>query len=244
KNGKVAAVPAVFTPDAGNMMDNQMPLSVLSILAANKQIPASLQARIAWTSWVRAVLIGDDAAAKKLAALMRPFNKAKWSLIDSYLAANTADSRKFAAVFLMLQFSSANPNPGFGTANPDTYGDETGWWWSAAPIAKYETDNGPWSIEGIDADFLTAAQKAQAGKELAALKTVKAAPSYLAQAVLDYAAKYPADSRIPQALHFAVKATHYGITDNLSSALSKKCFQLLHSKYKSSPWTAKTPYYY
>jgi serine/threonine protein kinase len=171
-----------FTPRAGSVLQKGLALSVLKELAGNQQLPGNLRNNVAWTSWVRAVLIGDDAAAHELAQIARPLNKKKVKLFDTYLAAATPDARKFAAVFLMLHFSSAQPNASWGLLDEDGYGDASGWWWDAGPVA--------------------------------------------------------AD------MHFLVKATRYGSADETTRVFSRQAFTLLHTKYKTSPWTKKTPCYY
>lgn len=234
----------LFTEEAGYCLDEQMPLSVLRQLVKNPKVPANLRAHLAWTAWVRAVLIGDEVSAKDLAVTMRPFNKRKAPLIDTYLAATTPDARRFAAIMLMLQFSSANPNVGWGPISPDTYGDDAGWWWGDKPVPAYGTDPETSTRQKFDPRFVTPAQMQQAKSELKKLAAVENAPTYFAENVLAWAQKHPTDPRVPQALHLAVKATRYGMTDNTTSILSKKAFQVLHTKYKGSPWTKKTPYYY
>ncbi|MBY0357532.1 MAG: hypothetical protein K2W82_05975 [Candidatus Obscuribacterales bacterium] len=244
KSGKAEVTPPLLTPELADVMDNKLPLQSLIQIASNQTIPANLRSHLAWTAWVRAVLIGDEAAAKSLAQINLPLNKAKQKLFQAYLSASNAESRKFAAVFLMLQFSSAQPNAGYGPLLQDSYGDDSGWWWAAKPIAKYDNDGMCPAVETFEPLFLTAAQKAQTAKELAKLGTTSGAPNYFCKTVLAFAKTKPNDERLPQALHFAVKSTRYGMTDEGTNTLSKQCFQLLHSRFKTSPWAKKTPYWY
>lgn len=243
KHDQAAIVPVVFTPEAADIIDNKLPLSAIKELANNKMIPNNLRSHLAWTAWVRAVLIGDNATAKTLAETLKTLNKAKQPLVDGYLNATTPEARKFAATFLMMQFSSAQPNVGYGPLTEDGYGDASGWWWAASPTVKYDVQSAT-PIETFEPEFLNATQKAQVQKEITKLKAVPTAPDYFAQTVLAWAKTHPTDDRLPKALHFAVKSTRYGITDNDTSDLSKECFQLLHTRYKTSPWTKKTPYWY
>jgi hypothetical protein len=113
----------LFTADFGMIVDGKLPVAMLAQLAQNQAIPTELRAHLAWTSWVRAILLDNQAVAKQLAQTMRPFNKAKQALIDRYLAAATPEERKFAAALLMLQFSSAQPVAGWGPLGDDAYGD-------------------------------------------------------------------------------------------------------------------------
>ncbi len=243
--------PAAFTTLAGNVLTNKLPLNVLRQVATNKQVPANLRNNVAWTSWVRAVLIGDEAEAKNLATIALPLNKAKSKFFTSYLAATTPEDRKFAAALLMLHFSSAEPNATSGQLMDDDYGDSSGWWWGANPVRKLAQSNSSdddsessADEEPFDPAFLTAAQKAQAAAQLAKLEKIETAPNYLAKIVLAYAQKHPNDPRVPEALHYGVKCTRYGATDDATTKLSKQMFLILHSKYKGNAWTKQTPYWY
>lgn len=242
--------PPAFTTLAGNVLTNKLPLSILRQIATNKQVPANLRNNVAWSSWVRAILIADEAEAKNLAVIASPLNKAKSKLFASYLAAATPEERKFAAALLMLHFSSAEPNATSGQLMDDDYGDSSGWWWGSSPVRKPTQNNSDSDSDSTSDDepfdplFLTAAQKSQAAAQLAKLAKVETAPNYLAKIVLAYAQKHPADPRVPEALHYGVKCTRYGATDDATSKLSKQMFITLHSKYKGNAWTKQTQYWY
>ena len=199
---------------------------------------------------MRAILIADEAEAKNLAVIASPLNKAKSKLFASYLAAATPEERKFAAALLMLHFSSAEPNATSGQLMDDDYGDSSGWWWGSSPVRKPTQNNSDSDSDSTSDDepfdplFLTAAQKSQAAAQLAKLAKVETAPNYLAKIVLAYAQKHPADPRVPEALHYGVKCTRYGATDDATSKLSKQMFITLHSKYKGNAWTKQTQYWY
>jgi len=243
--GKAAKNAPLFTQEAGYVMDKLMPLSVLTQLAKDPKIPHDLRNHLAWSAWVRAILVGDDAAARNLAVIAKPLNKARTALFDTYLAAQTPEARKLAAVILMLKYSSAQPNPGWGPLLEDSYGDASGWWWGAPPVANYNSDSesGSSMLE-FDPLFLTPAQSNQAKVEIKKLAGAPTAPDFFARTVLAWAEKHPTDPMVPQALHLVVRSTRYGATSNATGGLSKAAFRLLHSKYKTSPWTKQTPYYY
>ncbi len=243
-NGKTKAE---LTTLAGKVVNVKLPLSVLRQIATNKLVPADIRNNIAWTSWVRAVLIGDDAEAKQLALVTSPLNKAKSKFFTTYLAAGTPQDKKFAAALLMLHFSSAEPNAGYGELSDDDYGDASGWWWGNNPVMKYsasEDSDDDTEAPPFDPLFLTAAQKAQAAQQIAKLAKIEGAPNYFAKIALEYAHAHPGDPRVPEALHYGVKCTRYGATDDKSTKLSREMFTLLHTKYKGNTWTKQTPYWY
>ncbi len=133
KSNKATKLAKLFTPEAGYVIDSKLPLSLKIALAANTVLPKDLRYHLLWTSWVRAILVEDDASARTLAQMMKPMNAAKSKLLDPYLAAPTPAAKKFAAAFLILQFSSAVPNCGSGQLQDDSFGDSSGWWWGASP---------------------------------------------------------------------------------------------------------------
>lgn len=245
KTGRPEATQPMFTPEAAVVMSNNLPVSVLTQIAQNTTLPNNLRNNVAWTTWVRAILVGDDASAKTLAPIVKLLNPKKAGLVAAYMAASSPEDRKFAAVNLMMHFSSAVPNVTWGPLMEDGYGDDSGWWWSSNPVvSSITTDYGGSDVGGFDPQFLTPAQKAQAKAQIAKLGKVEEAPNYFAKVVLPYAKAHPADPRVPEALHWFVKSTRYGMTNDDTKAYSKEAFTLLHTKYKGNAWTKKTPYYY
>ncbi len=247
KSGKIKKEDPLFTTATGNMLISKLPMSALKQLSSNTSIPAPLRNNLAWTSWVRAVLLGDDNTAKDLAPIVKALNKAKTKYVDAYLAAATPEDKKFSAVNLMLHFSSAQPTASSGSEPEDAFGDASGWWWGAPPIneaSNSDSEDSSADDTNIEPAFLTAAQKAELKAQLGKLSKVEAAPNYFAKVVLPFAKAHPTDARVPEALHFLVSATHYGSTDDATKAFSKQAFSILHTKYKTDPWTKKTPYFY
>ena len=68
--------------------------------------------------------------------------------------------------------------------------------------------------------------------------------NYLCTEAIAWARSHPQDPRVPEALHLAVEATHYGPSDESSRPYSKQAFDLLHRRYPDSEWTKKTKYWY
>lgn len=236
--GKIEKTTAMITADAGEVLVTGMPLKVLKQVAETKTLPNDIRNNVAWTSWVRSILIGDDSMARSLATTMLPFNKSRAPLVNAYLAAQTPADRAFAATFIMLKYSSAKPEVTVGIQQDDDYGDSSGWWWGAGGASSNS------DAEKIDPTFLTAADKAQAKAELAKLAKIETAPTYLTKSVINRLKTNPADPRLPEALHLAVKCTRYGATDDTTKGLSKQAFQLLHTRFKNSTWAKQTPYWY
>lgn len=82
-----------------------------------------------------------------------------------------------------------------------------------------------------------------AQQEWQKLSKIGAAPMYFAPVVLGWAKAHPDDPRVPEALHYFVRATRYGCVDKSIGPHSREAFDLLHRKYSKSEWTKKKPYW-
>ncbi len=88
--------------------------------------------------------------------------------------------------------------------------------------------------------FLTPAQKQAASLEKKKIFALGDAPKFLANKVLAWAARSPADTRIPEALYIVHQAngwTKYGCGNN--EDLQKQISDLMNKKYPNSAWTRK-----
>ena len=52
------------------------------------------------------------------------------------------------------------------------------------------------------------------------------------------------DPRVPEALHYFVRARRYGCVDKSIHSYSRRVFSLLHRRYPESEWTKKTTYWF
>lgn len=238
KSGICKPNPKMICKEAAYALDKQMPLSKLLQFANSPTLPKPLQKYVLWSLFTRATLIGNTTIANSAAKSLIALDQSKAPLLKAYLEAKDPQSKNFAASFAMLNFSTANPNIGWGLYNDE--GEH--WWWSAPPSDSYyyygQND------AKLSCSFISKEELAQATQEVSKLSKVQTAPNYLTQNVLAYAKLFPQDPRIPQALHLAIRATRYGSVDKSTTLLSKQAFQLLHRKYKNSRWTKKTPYWY
>jgi len=94
---------------------------------------------------------------------------------------------------------------------------------------------GPLSVPWLNQD-----QRGRGAAEGRRLVALDDAPDWLAAHALAWAEAAPEDPRIPEALHHAVRTGKVGGKKHFD----RKCFRLLHTRYKQSPWAAKTPIHY
>ena len=248
---KTVALDVDFT----HPMNTAVPLDLWYEAARGSALPRSLQAEIARTGWVRAVVLGDP-SARSLAERTRDLNPAWAEAMRDYLKQNAAEEAKFTAVFWMLRMPgmAAELRNGIGrTTAPGKIDDFRDNWWQIVTLPAEPGDGWPrpqlmdlypYNAMG-PTGFLTAAQKAEGEEQAARLKEQAGnAVNYMCALALEWAKTHPQDPRVPEALHLAVRATRYGAADKESSRYSKEAFDLLHRKYPDSPWAKQTKYWF
>ena len=245
---------AHFDSDAGEILNHRMPLALLSEAAGDKRLPDHLRRDVTQAAWLRAVLLGNHTTATALVPTLKDLVPELTSLLNEYSRASDPAAKKFSAIYAWLKFPGLEPvvDIGSGRGTPlneqDSYRDN--WWCSAALAEPEASDTGeqkPQSeilADKVSLSFLTAAQRATAKREYAALSSFGAAPNYLCRQVIEWATKHPGDPRVPEALHLAVKTTRYSCTDKQTGRWSKAAYDFLHQRYPGNTWTKQTPYWF
>ena len=259
---KLSAPNPYFDWDAAQVLDRELPLSVIAAAAESTKLPAALRIEVARAGWTRAVLLHDD-SAKKFAAILAEIDSDLRPAIQEFLKAPSADEQHQAAIFMLLRNPGLRPfvAPGLlreGVARTDSYRDN---WWCGLSVTAGQP-GGPTEIDRVNPRpgdplftiypdravgsprFLGEAGRAKAASELAALRATDTAPNYLVKETLAWAKARHDDPRVPEAFYLAVRATRYGCTDADSSTLSREAFDFLHKNYPDDSFTAKTKYWY
>jgi hypothetical protein len=244
--------PVALDEDSVGALNHVVPLSLLIDATNNSLMPANLQADIAQAAWVRAVVLGDLASARTLAERLAKLKPELAVEMGKYLDDKDAAASRFTATFLILRAPGLEPlvRPGFGREAPVLKSDimRDNWWLlkpaaSASGMHQALLDLYPDGHFG-PVDFLPPAQRAQGEKEWQDLNRLASnSVNYLCANIIDWAHAHPQDARVPQALHLAVEATHYGPSEK-SSPYSRQAFELLHRGYPNSEWTKRTKYWY
>jgi hypothetical protein len=240
---------AMFDTDAARVMNEQFPLSVLKQSLASPKLPDYLKRQILIAAWTKAILLNEDQTARELAPNFARYAPEFLPLMNQYVNAKTAAERSGAATYVLLKFPALRPfvEAGFGRIiavnEIDSFRDN--WWRAPLDIAFDKKTGAEISLKNLPAlSFLTADQLSKAAEERAKLKSLGEGATYLALRAVEFAQKSPADSRVPESLHLAVRATRYGPTDCNTGRYSKQAFDILKTRFPASEWKKKTPYWF
>ncbi len=240
-----------FDTDATGVFNKLMPVALMNEAASSSTLPANLRRDVTQASFMRAALLDRSATANQAATKLASVYPEMRELLTAYQAAATADARRFAAAFLALRFPGLRPfvTAGIGRTTDvseiDSYRDN---WWCEAPPGMFggapETEETSNSKPQLAPPEFLKGRQAEAEKEFSELRALGTGPNYLAQTVISWATKNPADKRAPEALALAVKSTRYGCTDKDTGRWSKAAFDLLHRKYPNTSWAKETKYWF
>jgi len=253
---------SAFDSDAAVALSEKLPLRLLSQSVRSTVLPAGLRRELAVAAWVKANLLENDSIAAELTPALAELAPELKGNLGSYQAAQTPDSRRFAAVFAILHLPGMRPQivSGIGRDVPyakiDSYRDN--WWCAVVPQKDqwYGTDYERGSALSRPLKFLypenelrlpaflNREEQALVEQEWSRQRVLPPAPNYMSTIVLEWAKKNPDDPRVPEALHLAVRSTRYGCTNNETSKYSKAAFKLLHQNYPKSEWTQKTKFWF
>jgi hypothetical protein len=235
---KDLAAGPLFDDDGAGALTRWMPLSVLMQAVKSKTLPSHLRDQVALSTFIRAILLGDEPAARELAPMvMESFPKLKPS-IDAWLDAKGPDAQRFAAAYMILQNPGlrfyVDPGPGRSTALDEIDSLRDNWWPSGVR-------------QNLDAQtyagFLSASERKTTDEEWQKLSAINA-PNFLCTEAIDQAKSHPTDERAPEALYRCLRAVHLGCSNDTGTELARSAFQLLHHRYPDSPWAEKGKVWY
>jgi hypothetical protein len=251
--------------DSVTVFNQDLPLSMLVDAATGTTLPPDLRRELAARTWLRAAILDDTSATRQLEPAVVAAYPEFRPYIEAYDQADSPAARKFAVVYMLIHFAGLQPFVNAGAmgsvvrSSIDSYGS---WWcydvgmdqerrpyqssmWSApGSVPDMTVEVGKRDSETNAPGWIPKADLAEGRKQAAKLVAIGPAPLYLARVVLDWSKAHPDDPRVPEALHYFVRATRYGCVDKSIGPYCKRAFDLLHNKYPNSEWTKKTPYWY
>jgi len=243
-------LPLYLDADAAFGMTAFIPLPMMAQVVVAPGLPAHIKRDLGLAVWTRAVLLDDAVTAKAMTDAIAPFFPQFADDWKAYRNAGEADRKAFEAAFLLLKLPAARPyaSAGLGyTYKRDVIGLFGPRWWSSDESPFETADDGGNPLLCTDCGlplplvappFITDKDKETAKSDNARLRKLAGAPTYFGDIVIPWAKAHPNDPRSAEALYLVVRATHYGDQD---SDTSKAAYDVLHSRFRGSPWTAKTP---
>ena len=245
--------PQYLDADAAYAMSSFMPLPMMARVVLAPGLPANIKRDVGLAVWTRAVLLDDAETANLTANAVAPFFPQYSGNWRAYRDAATPAAKKVEAALLLLKLPAARPYVPHGlgyTYKSDVIGRFGPRWWAAGDTPFENTDDNGNPLLCIDCAlplplvaplFVTAGDQERAKADNDRLGKLPGAPAWLGSVVTPWAKTHLGDPRVPEALHNVVRATQYGDGD---SDTSKAAYDLLHSRFPRSPWTAKTPHWF
>jgi hypothetical protein len=217
-----------FDWDAVQTFNKVLPLSFWVRASGSPLLPKNIQLQLAEAGWFRAVLSDDNAAGRKMMQRWMELKPERAELGKPFVSARNADELHYAAVFLVLHDDPPPASLSADQFSPDRFAVK-----DSTPDVALKT-----------LPFVTAADRSQAASQAAMSAGGNWNATELCRESVAWARKVPTDPRVPEALHLAVRASHYRSGDSDTGKYSQQAFAILHSRYPKSPWTADTPYWY
>jgi tetratricopeptide (TPR) repeat protein len=251
--------------DSVAVFNQDLPLSMLVQAAIGTALPPDLRHELAARTWLRAAILDDTSITRQIGPAVVEAYPDFRPYIETHDRADSAAARKFAVVYMLVHFSGLQPfvNAGaFGSVIRPGIDSYVSWWcydvgsmqehrpnqnyaYSAAGSTPSVTvEVGAGEHPATPPTWIPKAVLAEGQKQAASIAAIGPAPLYFAPVVLGWAKAHPDDPRVPEALHYFVRATRYGCVDKSIGPYSRRAFNLLHDKYPDSEWTKKTPYWY
>jgi len=216
--------------DSIGVLNAFTPLPKLVEAAQSRHLPGPVRKEIAIAAWTRAVVLGADHLADRLTPILAEANPAWASELEAFRTLQ-GEQKRFAGALFLARHSDFAPDVEWTFPTGVT-------WWCAEPLSP----RGP--AVRPDAVF-SAAERAQASRELRQLHSAGAAQAFLAPIIMAWARSNPDDARTPEALHRLVRITRYGCrAGDDNGRISKGAFELLHKRYATSTWARQTPYWF
>jgi hypothetical protein len=194
--------------------------------------------------WTRAYLLDDMATMLNVTPDLIRYHPDFEPLLNQVVAARTQAAKDAAALYFLLKNPLLSPYLESGMGKTDNEQDSWSsddWWCSPYDTVYDDATNAevPKPLPPKPA-FLTPAQVKTAQAERKRLKDIGDAPKFLANRVMAWARRTPADRRVPEAIYIMIEAngwTKYGCGNN--EELRDEMAKYLKLRYPNSEWTAK-----
>jgi hypothetical protein len=238
-----------YDENALRVLNRSLPLTRIIEAVDLDHIKGEPGLRLLRSAWSRAVLLGREDDAMRLAyKLESDPTLGPW--MKKYRAAKPGEARHRVAVFIHLKHPGLTPlvhlaPPRYASiADMDSYRDN-GWgtlYTDDLPKEEYYYDEG--ALRPVSLPFLTSEERAQMEREWKQLALASPSPNYLISEAIKWAKAAPKDADVPEALHLAVHLSRYGRNDEKTGSFSKQAHTILQRKYGKTKFAKATPYWF
>lgn len=240
--------PEEFSADSAAMFNQQLPLTTLAGAAQSSVLPASLRRSVAIMTWVRAVLLKNDAVAAQI-----------FPQLPAKLQQQAGTGTGFHQLMAILRNPGLRPylDPGVQRSYTydfvESYADN---WWCAGWSNTVAEQHG--AAQPRQVAFLAPAERTSAERELADLRGLGSSDEYLGSQVVAFANAHLEDPDVPEALYLTLRMIRYGcyhgytIYGHANDAhavapgqIAHEVVKIMRRRYITDPWTRKAaPYVY
>ena len=247
----------IYGADTGHLdeqtaliFNQRMPLRLLKEAALSSALPANVRFTVAHMAWTRALLLDDAETAKSLSPYLAQCQPAFADWLNGY-DASAPPERQVLGLLALMRFSSTEPTVRAGIERDfAAYSDDRdNWWCGNDPMAL----TGPAGDEANhlfssvlvapaaqpDPPFLTAADRAEAGREIARLQKIPGASDYFAQQALAWVKDHPNDEHDAEVIGFAMRVIRNACRSVSTSDLNHQLFDILHRRFPNSEWAGR-----
>ncbi len=241
---KPASSPVEFSPDAAGVFNNEMPLAALAEAAQSGTLPGQLRSSVAMVTWVRAVLLKNEAVAAQLLPLLPP-----------KLQQQAGSGVGLHPVMAILRNPGLRPYLDGGVQRSasydfvESYADN--WWCSNWTNSAFSENGAPVRAQSVA--FLSPEERKAGEAETSALLRLGSAEAHLGTQIVEYARAHPTGPDVPEALYLTLRTIRYGCyhanseepdsKDNRVASIALEIGAMMRHRYSSDPWTKKAAPY-
>lgn len=235
----------MFDYETIDAFNQHFPTASLIDVMRSPALPDHMRVRFALAIWTRAFLLNDMQSLNKITPELAKYHPEFETLLTRVNAARTPAARENALLYFVLKNPVLSPYIEDGMGRTDNTQEQ--WssddWWCEPYDTEYSDivkEDVPKGLPKNRPAFITPAQSSTAQAERKRLKSLGDAPKFLAEKVMTWARRSPADRRVPEALYIMIEAngwTKYGCGNN--EELRNEMADLLKSKYPNNEWTKK-----
>lgn len=241
---------STFDTDATSVFNKSLPLDLWLRAIRNRNLATSLRTELAQSGWVRAVIANQRATefARELTALKPSYSTG----LQLFINASDRAQQIFEAVYFILHHSELQPwvRAGIQRQTRDGRVDDfrDNWWCAVHSSGQLYRGFDYYQMQSARSqaavEFLSPEEKQEFETQEEALKNAGSGPEFLSSIAVSWAKSHPDDPRNPETLALAVKTSRFGCPDPNSALGVEAAFHWLHSRYPTSTWTQKTPYWF